>query len=340
MNRRSLISTAGALGLAVAGAGLWWGTRPPSARPLRVRGNAIVVGDEPVRLRGVGVGDAVLARAGRPASDYRRIVEEWSANTVRLSLHPGVYRTDPSGAVDALARETRSALDADLAVIVDWHAIGWPDEYAQQADAAWDMPENVYDTSYDLAADFWQRVARRFGGEPRILFELWNEPVSGPEPWASPRSFAELKEPLAGLIALIRRHADNIVIASGDHWAYDLSTVAADRLADPNTAYAWHVYAEPARPNGDWARALGGLDEVAPVIVTEWGFCPSCAPHPGTAEDFGQPFVREMLEGRGLHSTAWVWHPDWQPAMLGDDWQTVTPYGAFVRDYLRGGASS
>ena len=86
----------------------------------------------------------------------------------------------------------------------------------------------------------------------------------------------------------------------------------------------------PATPPLPWKNCW------APVVVSEWGFQPDTDKHyRGTADDFGRPFVKEFLEGRGLHSVAWCWHPDVGPPMLKFDWKTPTAYGAFVRDYLR-----
>jgi len=62
--------------------------------------------------------------------------------------------------------------------------------------------------------------------------------------------------------------------------------------------------------------------------VTEWGFQPESKEHyKGTAKDFGEPFVKEFLEEKGLHSTAWCWHAYWGPPMLKDDWRTPNEFG-------------
>ena len=43
-------------------------------------------------LRGLSVGDALLAREGRPLSDYAVIATNWNANVVRIDIHPGVWK--------------------------------------------------------------------------------------------------------------------------------------------------------------------------------------------------------------------------------------------------------
>ena len=56
--------------------------------------------------------------------------------------------------------------------------------------------------------------------------------------------------------------------------------------------------------NGCWF--VCGCDP--PVFVTEWGFQPQTREHfRGTAQSFGEKFVRDFLDGRNLNSTAWCW---------------------------------
>ena len=111
---------------------------------------------------------------------------------------------------------------------------------------------------------------------------------------------------------------------------------AKDPLAGENVAYSWHIYANTDDDDEQqWASRLDELQTVAPVMVTEWGFQEHTKEDfRGTAKSFGSKFVRDFLEGRHLHSTAWCWHPDWTPVMLKLDWKTPTPMGRFVMNYL------
>jgi len=68
---------------------------------------------------------------------------------------------------------------------------------------------------------------------------------------------------------------NNLLIVTSNGWGYNLQQVRDTPLADGNTAYAWHVYAgtdhnDPAA----WERNLAGLDEIRPVIVSEWDSAP------------------------------------------------------------------
>jgi|GEM_PF-2884414 len=82
--------------------------------------------------------------------------------------------------------------------------------------------------------------------------------------------------------------------------------------------------------------ALGDLQKVRPVIVTEWGFERDAKAHfKGTPESFGDKFLRDFLVARNLHSVAWCWHAEWGPPLLQKDWNTPTEFGAFVQKYLK-----
>jgi len=307
---------------------------------LQVRGNELMAGDKPVILRGVAVGDPILAREGRPLSDYERIARDWHANLVRISLHPGVWKHQPHARVlDVLGREIKAALDNGMFVILDWHTIGWPNGYYEKINKDWtDDPQDLYDSNFDLAKSFWDEVSARFGNDGRIIFELWNEPVrtKTEEDGEAPPEWNQLKPFFAELLRIVRTHGNNVVLATANDWAYDLRGIRKNPLPGENVAYAWHIYANTDdNDEALWARHLDQLQTVAPVMVTEWGFQEHTKePFRGTARSFGTKFVRDFLEGRHLHSTAWCWHPDWTPVMLEPDWKTPTAMGRFVLNYL------
>lgn len=306
---------------------------------LRVQGNELLADGKPIMLRGVAVGDPILARQGRSLSDYERIARDWHANVVRISLHPAVWKHSPHAQVlDTLAREIDAALKNGMYVILDWHAIGWPNGYYEKIEKDWtDDPADLYDSNFDLAKSFWDEVSARFGKDGRIIFELWNEPVLSKkeEDEETPR-WEELKPFFAELLRIVRTHSGNVVLATGNEWAYELRGIRNDPLPGVNVAYSWHIYAgTDDNDEREWAKHLDELQTVAPVMVTEWGFQEHTSePFQGTAKSFGTKFVRDFLEGRHLHSTAWCWHPDWTPVMLKADWKTPTPMGRFVMDYL------
>jgi hypothetical protein len=111
-------------------------------------------------------------------------------------------------------------------------------------------------------------------------------------------------------------------------------------MADPRTAYAWHVYPNEDRADPDrWFKSLGDIASRKPVIVTEWGFCPECDNGlQGGIDDFAIPFTN-VLDALGLGHTAWSYSTGAYPALLNPD-GTPSVYGAFVQTYLRNSAAA
>jgi len=302
-----------------------------------VVGNELHFGGRAIRLMGVGVGDPVYVRDGRPLDDYEHLARDWLCSAVRISVHPGHWRQDAETTFALLRRDVAAARAAGLFVIIDWHAIGFPGRYAEPVDPSWGLPPDAFASDEALAIDFWRRTSAHFGQDTGILFELWNEPVYDGQLWRSTGEHWPLLKALwERLISEIRLRSDAIIIAAGGRWAHDLVGVADDLIADPRVIYSWHCY-----PNEDrgvasrWPDSLGGLPAIKPVIVTEWGF--SRDGHDairGTPEDFGIPFVRDVLEPLKLHSMAWCYSSGATPRLLAADGATPSEYGQFVKDYL------
>jgi hypothetical protein len=309
---------------------------------LEVSGNSITYDGSPVRLRGVATEDVYdLYLEGRdPEAEYARMANNWRANVVRISVHPSTWRYHETETLALLEEHVQAATSAGLFVIVDYHVIGFPDGYYQPVPPEWGDPPDLYDSDFALATDFWDTVSTEIQ-DGRVMFELWNEPVNEEElPPSDPDSsqWSQLKPYFEDLISTIRANgSESVILATGNHWAYNLKGIKDDPLDDPNTAYTWHVYAghegnDPSR----WAAALDGLHTVKPVVVTEWGFQPRAHAHyRGTAKTFGIKFRDRFLQGRGLHSTAWCWSASYGPSLFKRDWRTRTVWGDFAYDYLR-----
>jgi hypothetical protein len=306
---------------------------PASAHALAIQGNQFIEDGKPIILRGIAVGDVTDLPAD--ADPYPEIAGEWHANVVRLSIHPGSWRDHKDKARAALKRHVQMARAAGLYVIIDYHAIGFPDGYELEY---FDVTEpdtktDYYDSRFSLAMDFWMTSALDFT-DSAILFELWNEPSSNTEEeeggdlsyWKKYRPYWRV------LTDAIRASGnDNIVIAAPPLWAFNLRGIRDSLLPDENTAYAWHVY--PGDSPDDWADTLDDLDQEKPVVVTEWGFEPDAKQHwAGTAEDYGA-LLADFMDARGLSSTAWCWNPDYGPSLRRTSGK-LTVWGTFARDYL------
>jgi hypothetical protein len=132
---------------------------PSSARAagFLVSGRQLLFSGREVTLRGVAVGDVILSRRGRPASDYRLLADGWRVRLVRLSVHPGLWRSDQRGVLQELRANVQQARQGGIAPIIDWHTIGWPDAQYMRPEPQWHLPDDVYDSSVALARSFWDK---------------------------------------------------------------------------------------------------------------------------------------------------------------------------------------
>jgi hypothetical protein len=146
-----------------------------------------------------------------------------------------------------------------------------------------------------------------------------------------------LKGAYTSLIQTVRNNGgQNIVLATGNHWASWLVGIKDNPLADPNVAYAYHKYSViGANSAAVWNADTGGLLGVKPIIVSEWGFedVDVASPiWPGSAATYGTPFT-QWMDSNHLSNLAWSYHHDNPPALLKAD-GSLTIYGAFVKNYF------
>ena len=200
--------------------GICHSAEPDKPNSLEVRGKDLLYGGKTIQLRGVALGDPWMGRKDRPASDYELLAKDWKANVIRIGVHPRVWKTEPHDRVlDRLAQDVDAALKNGLFVIIDWHAIGWPDGYYQVSDYG---PKDTYDSDFKLAKDFWTATAKRYGKDGRVLFEFWNEPVFQKNDWAADvgQKWSKFKPFMKELLDLVREQGDNVVIVSSNRWSY------------------------------------------------------------------------------------------------------------------------
>lgn len=174
----------------------------------------------------------------------------WRTTIVRAAL--GVHQEDGylQHPAENLARVTRvvdAAIAQDLYVIIDWH-----DHDAHRHTAQ--------------AVAFFQEVARRYGHQPHVIYEIFNEPAQ--VSWAK-----DVKPYAERVIAAIRAiDPDNLIVVGSPHWAQDVDVAAADPVKDANVAYSLHFYAGTHKQTLR-NKAVKAMELGAALFVTEWGTC-------------------------------------------------------------------
>lgn len=223
-----------------------------SGTPLERHGQLqVVVGrlsnaaGQPVALRGQGFGWDNWWPRFYNADVVRWLRKDWCIDIVRpaMGIEPGgAYLANPAASKARIRAVVEAAIAEGIYVIIDWHA------------------HDLHETE---AAAFFSEMAQRYGEEPNVLYEIFNEPDLD-ETWPGVKAYAET------VIAAIRQHdLDNIVIVGSPEWDQRIDLVAADPItSDSNVVYSLHFY---ARSHGAWlrARAATALGAGIPLIVSE-----------------------------------------------------------------------
>ncbi|HEY4012827.1 MAG TPA: cellulase family glycosylhydrolase [Polyangiaceae bacterium] len=247
------------------------------------------------------------------SADDFQLMGSWNANVVRVALDQdrwlsaaALYDPNYASTVDQVVAWAEAA---GLDVILDLH---WSDRgdltvtsSAKQA-AGNSEQQPMADVN---SIEFWKEVAARYRGDGRVLFELYNEPNS--VSWSiwlyGGMSGGYEYAGMQMLYDAIRNdaHADNVVIAGGLDWAFDLSQVKQYPIQGYNVMYAAHVY-RAGDPGSQWQTNFGYLAQqnVAPVIITEFGDNQS-TPNCTSAWDTS---VIAYADQWSMSWSAWAWY--------------------------------
>jgi aryl-phospho-beta-D-glucosidase BglC (GH1 family) len=308
----------------------------PKPNPnLHVEGNQLVENGQVVRLQGLNVPSLEWSNTGEFVFRSARVaLEEWNANCVRLPLSQDRWFGRAEGQKDkgqdyqdTVAEVVNLVTNRKGYVVLDLHwsnAGEWGKRMAQHK-----MPDQH-------SAAFWKDLAGRYRGNPRVLFDLYNEPRD--VDWKTWRDGGTVTEDgvtyqspgMQGLVDTIRkRGAKNVIIAGGLDWGYDLTGILNGyALKDPNVVYSAHIY--PWKT--EWEQKVGRVADTYPVFIGEVG----AEPDPKQEDPaIWAPKVLNYIEKRKLHWAAWCFHPSASPRMLVDWSYKPTPYwGQPVKEAL------
>ncbi|MBV8526706.1 MAG: cellulase family glycosylhydrolase, partial [Candidatus Dormibacteraeota bacterium] len=216
---------------------------------------------------------------------------------------------------------------AGLTVILDLH---WSDEGDLTSTSVGQkcMPDRN-------SVDFWKSVAAHYASDPRVMFELYNEPHDTPwSVWRNGGTFTcndGVTYNAAGMQQLtdaVRSSgARNVVVIGGLQYAYDLSGVpSVGAITGGNVAYATHPYEWVADTPARWDAAFGFLTHSVPVIATEFGSS-GCTP------DSYASSILNYFRTHGVSYTVWAWYAGGCqfPAVISDAAGTCVAYGCTVQ---------
>lgn len=344
-----IVTTAPSLAGA-AGAGL---------APLTTSGNHIIRNGAPFNFYGVNRdslewGDFNWGGCGGDGhfttADFDRIAA-WHVDAVRIPLSEADWLGRRCAGVDypALVDAAVAAANAHgMYAILDLH---WTDVNGlapcDQGCLSGQQPMPDSDS-----IRFWSGVAARYANRPGVIFDLFNEPhgvswscwrsggctVASSTPGASGAPVSYTAVGMQTLLDAVRSTgANNLVLAAGLDWAYDLSGVINGyALTGSNIAYDSHIYVQWHNTAADWDSHVGEVAQQYPVTVTELGSV-DCS------TTYTAPLLKYLSAPMGIAAdriswTIWSWNAPGQcsqPSVIADWMGTpLAGQGALVHDTL------
>ena len=264
-------------------------TESATLSPLHVDGPQLLDDrNQPVILQGYSTFGINYKPEYVNENTFRFLKEEMGSQVIRLAM----YTADSNGYCTGGDQEqleglidkgVQAAVATGQYVIIDWHILsdGNPAQYQDQARA------------------FFQKVTRKYAGNPAVIYELCNEPNGRDVTWPVVKSYAE------AVIQEIRANDKNALILVGTpQWNQAETEAGKDLLKDAgNMMYTVHFYAATHK---DQQRQdlITAYDQKLPMFVSEFGITEASG-NGALDEQSGQTWI-DLLDQDRISRVAWA----------------------------------
>lgn len=247
------------------------------------------------------------------------LATNWESSVIRASMGveaSGGYISNPSTELSRVETVVDAAIARGMYVIIDWHSHS-AQNYKSQA------------------ITFFQYMATKYGHQPNVIYEIYNEPVG--VPWSTIKPY--LQEVIDSIRVI---DPDNLIIAGTPNYSQDIEVASTGPLTGTNIMYTLHFYASETGHNGLKTKLEEAQDLGVPIFVTEWGVSEA-----NGSGNFDQTNTRDWLDLMDEYDISWC---NWsiadkvetsaalQPgAASSGGWSdnNLTPSGIYVRDEIQ-----
>jgi hypothetical protein len=264
---------------------------PPRVLPaLSVQSNQLMQSGRPYHLYAIARSDLLWGEGnfdGCNGDDHfhdadLEAMKSWNINAVRIGISQARWfgrKCDLATYAIRIEHAIAMAHAHGLYVILELH---WTD-VGGRAPCDGDCGPGLQPMPDAENVQLWREVAARYGTDPGIVFDLFNEPAAGD--WSCWRdggctvnagTVAGVTYTATGMQQLydaVRSVATNrVVIIAGANLAEDLSGVTGgSAITGIQIVYGAHVYRDLGGMPSDWLARFGSVAATYPVMVTELG---------------------------------------------------------------------
>ena len=211
-------------------------------------------GGNEIQLRGMSMFWNNYSEAFWNPVVIKNLAYDWNMNVIRLAMGAadkadgggeGTYFYDPDTDDDQVIEMVDAAIEAGIYVIIDWHG-----HYASNHTSD--------------AKAFFAKMSEKYAGVPNVIYEVWNEPITGV--WSTIKSYSET------ILSEIRANDPNsIVIVGTGFYCQQPDYVIGNEIDDDNVMYAIHVYADSH--DNLYSPFNTAVNAGLPLFMSEWGTC-------------------------------------------------------------------
>ncbi|MCK5774912.1 MAG: glycoside hydrolase family 5 protein, partial [Bacteroidales bacterium] len=152
------------------------------------------------------------------------LVDDWGATIVRCPLASDKkvkngYHEEPEQNIKRVSYVVDEAIKQGIYVIIDWHS-------------------HKAEFNKKLAIEFFKKMATKYGNNPNVIYEIYNEPLQV--------SWDDVIKPYAEeVIAEIRKiDPNNLIVVGTPNWSQDVDIASENPITGyKNIAYTLHFYA-------------------------------------------------------------------------------------------------
>lgn len=222
-----------------------------NAQPVKENGKLSVKGTflvnekgEKIVLRGISYGWHNWWPRFYTQESVKWLADDWKCTVVRAAMGVGPrgsYIDKKEWSKEKINAVVNGAIANGIYVIIDWHS---------------------HEIHTEEAKQFFAEMAEKYGKQPNVIYEIFNEPVND--------SWEKVKDYSVEVIKAIReKDPDNIILVGSPHWDQDIHLVAdAPITGFENLMYTVHFYAathgKDLRDRSDYAIKKG-----IPIFVSE-----------------------------------------------------------------------